>query len=122
QDMAGNVWEWVADWYGSYPDAPQVNPTGPDSGTYHVLRGGSWGNGVLNMSTVYRLYQTVDYANLDIGFRCALALETLPITLPMPSPTTQPSATSPSSPTSAPALPPTWTPAAAESPSAQEEA
>jgi len=43
-DMAGNVWEWVSDRYGSdyYANSPSSNPTGPDSGSYRVLRGGSW--------------------------------------------------------------------------------
>jgi len=43
-DMAGIVWEWVADWYDAdyYQNSPAQNPTGPDSGTYRVLRGGSW--------------------------------------------------------------------------------
>jgi formylglycine-generating enzyme required for sulfatase activity len=43
-DMAGNVYEWVADWYdsGYYSQSPARNPLGPDSGTYKVLRGGSW--------------------------------------------------------------------------------
>jgi len=72
-DMAGNVWEWVNDWYGEtyYKDSPSANPLGPSSGTYRVLRGGSWYIGDPSIRSTYRSGGTPDYTRMSVGFRCA---------------------------------------------------
>ena len=74
-DMAGNVWEWVDDWYGSnyYNHSPISNPTGPDSGASKVLRGGFWGNDGLILLSAYRYWGDPTNAGDVIGFRCVLS-------------------------------------------------
>jgi formylglycine-generating enzyme required for sulfatase activity len=91
-DLAGNVWEWVADWYSesSYQNSTGSNPLGPDNGKYKVLRGGAWNDDEKRVSTSYRLnlnpsfitYATDCYTNTNnmtfckyhyyyTGVRCA---------------------------------------------------
>lgn len=73
-DMAGNVWEWVADWYSEnyYRTSPKENPTGPDSGTLRVLRSGAWNVGPDVVRTSLRNAHPQSSFDNDIGFRCAM--------------------------------------------------
>jgi len=72
-DMAGNVWEWVSDWYDEdyYASAPTRNPQGPSAGTSRVLRGGSWYTYSSSLRAAHRTSATEDSATPTVGFRCA---------------------------------------------------
>ena len=71
--MAGNVWEWVNDWYQDsyYEVSPSSNPKGPESGTSKVLRGGNWYYKAYYMRTTYRFNDKPDVFKNWQGFRCA---------------------------------------------------
>lgn len=73
-DMSGNVYQWVTDWYHEnyYASSSATDPTGPDTGEYRIVRGGSWSNQPEYLRVSYRYVVPSHTRNHYTGFRCAL--------------------------------------------------
>jgi len=76
-DMAGNVWEWCADWYGkhAYEGGAAVDPTGPATGSSRILRGGGWGESPGSARPAYRNAEGPDTRNDGTGLRCVMLVD-----------------------------------------------
>jgi formylglycine-generating enzyme required for sulfatase activity len=72
-DMAGNISEWVADWYDEayYLSSPKQNPQGPQNGRYRVIRGGAWDEFAYDLRCANRDVGNPNKSYLHVGFRCA---------------------------------------------------
>ena len=70
-DMQGNVFEWVEDWYGPYSGEARRDPIGPTTGSYRVLRGGSWHFYASAARSAYRLVGAPTFRSSLDGFRLA---------------------------------------------------
>ncbi len=71
-DMQGNVVEWVWDFYAAdyYAKSPSVNPRGPDSGRFRVIRGGGWHSGPTCNRVYFRNALPPNWVDFNVGFRC----------------------------------------------------
>jgi formylglycine-generating enzyme required for sulfatase activity len=76
-DLAGNVFEWTADWWGGYSEAAARDPKGPEKGETKVIRGGSWNYVPRWLRVSYRYGYGAGDRGVNIGFRCVRELLSL---------------------------------------------
>src|SRR5699024_10775059 len=68
-NMHGNVGEWVWDYYGEYAADTQTDPTGPETGTRRVNRGGGWNDFAKNLRSAYRAAAPEENSSFSVGIR-----------------------------------------------------
>jgi formylglycine-generating enzyme required for sulfatase activity len=72
-DLHGNRFEWCRDWFDAYPGGMVVDPQGPSTGSYRVIRGGFWYLNAAHCRSVDRYYDTPASSFANYGFRVVLA-------------------------------------------------
>lgn len=74
-DMHGNLWELCFDWFALYPGGPVTDPSGPETGTHRISRGGSWKSPAAHLGSAHRNREHPWNRNANLGFRVALTPE-----------------------------------------------